>query len=259
MEELTFFDANCMVGKWSAYSERFPLGRQALIREMDKYKIEKALVYSAQSREYHPVVGNEALMEGIEGDNRLYPSWSALPHFSDEMPSPEEFIGLMKEKKVRSVRLFPDDSVHRFSLEEWSMGRLFDRLEEARVPVFLDFTNLSFNGDDFSADSIYSICHHHPNLPVIILQPGYRTCRTLFPLLDRFNNLYVEISRFLVHRGVEYICKNFGPERLIFGTKLPHQSPGLAVTMVVYANISQEEKRMIAGGNLERLLKEVRW
>lgn len=259
MENLVFFDANCMVGKWGTYSDRFPCGRQALIKEMDKYNIGEALVYAAQSREYHPIAGNEALMKEIEGESRFHPCWGALPPYADEMPAAEEFLRLMMEKKVRAIRLFPDGTVHRFSLAEWSCGELFDKLEEFRVPLFLDFTNLSFEGDDFPADSIYSICEAHPGLPVILLQPGYRTCRLLFPLFDKFDNLRVEISRFLVHRGIEYICRNFGAERLIFGTKLPYQSPGPAVTMVTYANISEEDKRKIAGDNLRSLLRAVGW
>jgi predicted TIM-barrel fold metal-dependent hydrolase len=38
---------------------------------------------------------------------------------------------------------------------------------------------------------------------------------------------------------------------------LPFIAPGVALTTITHAEISQEEKAMIAAGNLERLLAEV--
>lgn len=259
MEGLTFFDANCMLGKWGTYEERFPLGRDALIRVMDKHRIEEALVYSALSREYDPMVGNRVLLDEISDESRFQPCWAALPPYSRDMPPLSEFVGQMKEKGVRAVRVFPDPTVHRFSLAEWSCDKLFNALEEAQVPLFLDFTGLNFQGEDFPPDVVYDLCKAHPKLPVILLHPGYRTGRAILPLLDKLENLRIETSRFMLHRGIEYISKNFGAHRLIFGTKLPHQAPGALVSMVAYANIGDEEKRMIAGENLRALLKGVKW
>jgi hypothetical protein len=259
MEDIFFFDANCMVGKWGAYNERFPLGLDAIKKVMDKYHIKDALVYSSMSKEYDPMEGNKILLEDIVDEARFQPCWSALPTHSDDIPPLNDFITQMKKGGVRAIRLFPNDSVHRFSLAEWSCGELFDALEEYKVPVLLDFTSLNYEGEDFPADLVYSVCSAHPELPVILLHPGYRTGRVLFSLMDKFDNLRVELSRFMLHRGVEYICKNFGAQRLIFGTKLPYQTPAPIVTMITYANIEDEEKRMIAGENLRILLEGVSW
>jgi predicted TIM-barrel fold metal-dependent hydrolase len=71
--------------------------------------------------------------------------------------------------------------------------------------------------------------------------------------------------RYLV---VEDICKRFGADRIIFGTYyygllsgtpaspllVPSCVPSSSRAMVTYADISEEEKGMVAGGNLRRLL-----
>ena len=52
------------------------------------------------------------------------------------------------------------------------------------------------------------------------------------------------------------ICERFGPERLLFGSRLPLLCPGAARHAIERAGISEQAKELIAGGNLRRLLAE---
>jgi hypothetical protein len=54
------------------------------------------------------------------------------------------------------------------------------------------------------------------------------------------------------------MCEYFGAERMIFDTGLPTGSATAAVSLICYAEISEEEKALIASGNLERMLGEVK-
>jgi predicted TIM-barrel fold metal-dependent hydrolase len=65
----------------------------------------------------------------------------------------------------------------------------------------------------------------------------------------------VEISGYQGLLAVEAVVKRFGAERLLFGTNLPTFNPGAAVTTVMYADIAEEDKSLIAAGNLRRLLE----
>ena len=58
--------------------------------------------------------------------------------------------------------------------------------------------------------------------------------------------------------GIEDVCAKFGAERILFGSSLPYGAGSAAVSMITYANISEEEKELIASGNLERLLGGVK-
>jgi predicted TIM-barrel fold metal-dependent hydrolase len=48
-----------------------------------------------------------------------------------------------------------------------------------------------------------------------------------------------------------------GAERLLFGSGLPAASPGPAIAALQYAFVADEQRAMIAGENLSRLLEEV--
>jgi ATP-dependent Zn protease len=46
-------------------------------------------------------------------------------------------------------------------------------------------------------------------------------------------------------------------ERLVFGTGYPHAEPMPAITQLMYAQISDEQRALIGSGNLERLIAGV--
>jgi len=47
----------------------------------------------------------------------------------------------------------------------------------------------------------------------------------------------------------------FGPDRAIYGSRLPLYTPGTALGVIASARIRDEAKIAIAGGNLRRLLR----
>lgn len=263
MSDIYFFDVNCLLGRRNYYQGRYFWKKENLLNTMDHYQIKKALVYHSLMREHNPQQGNRVLLEEIKGDDHLLPVQAALPNGDifgvEEMPTTDEFINQLEKNNVRAVRLFPDDSIHRFSLQEWSLGEFYGKLADIGIPLLLDFGTIFYGKEKINWNVIYEICRNHPRLPLILIGPDYRSCRRIFPLFKSCSNLKIDISRFMTHRGLEFVCQEFGADRLLFGTKLPFQNPGAIITMVLYARISKEEKILIAGQNLDNLLAGVRW
>ena len=78
--------------------------------------------------------------------------------------------------------------------------------------------------------------------------------RTLFTLMERYPNLYLETSYMQGHDAIALIAGRWGAERLIFGTGLPVWDPGMAITGLTYASFSVEERDAVAAGSLQRLI-----
>jgi predicted TIM-barrel fold metal-dependent hydrolase len=53
---------------------------------------------------------------------------------------------------------------------------------------------------------------------------------------------------------VEAFVEQFGPERMLFGSRLPLYTPGSALAVLASARISDDARCAIAGGNVRRLL-----
>lgn len=247
MENLSFFDCSCMVGRrGKMFPESFyDIGD--LINAMARYGIGKALVYHSLAREYYPSVGNGAVLEETGKEASLLPSWVVLPHHTGEFPEPKLLVEQMKAADVRAVRVFPAEMEQQFSLAEWNCGRLYSTLEEHRIPLMIPL-------DQTDWAVIHDILSRHPALHVVLTDVDYRVDRNLFALFDAFPLLSIETIGYKVHRGVEEVCRRFGAARLVFGSGMPLYSGAAAVSMINYARISDQEKQMIAHGNLEKLL-----
>ncbi len=245
MSFLNFFDSNCMIGRVQCPQPGSFHTADHLISEMEFVGIGEALVFHSLAREYHPIAGNQMLMEEIAPHRGLYPMWVLLPEATSEMPEPDAIISEMKQKDVRAAAMFPKD--HRFFFDQRTCGSILNALEGDKIPLFLNLDQVDITG-------LGEICEKHPGLPIIITEADWRFNRKLYPILRDFPNLYLETGRFQAYQGIEEFSEKFGPNRLIFGTHLPYASPGAAITMVTHADIDEKYKEMIAAGNLRRLL-----
>jgi predicted TIM-barrel fold metal-dependent hydrolase len=172
------------------------------------------------------------------------------------MDPPVALVRQALSEGIRAVRLFP--RLHRFSLAEWSADELFAEVEQHRIPVLLDFGRTHWAEDVVDYGQVARICATFPGLPLVLTREGIGSVRHLYPLLERFPNLHLDISYYQASGGLADIARRFGARRLLFGTGLPEYSGGPAIAMVCYADLSEEDKRRIAGDNLRNLLSGVK-
>src|SRR5690606_29183441 len=158
--------------------------------------------------------------------------------------------------RARAARLYPnstDDIVdesqypRHYELIDIVVGPLMRALAARTIPLFIDITQIR-------RSEVLDLCAHSPERPVIVTNLHYTHKRNLFAGFAHYPNLHAEISGYHVHHGLEEVCAEFGPNRLIFGTRLPTFTPSSALAMVRYADLGPEEQRAIAGDNLRRLL-----
>jgi predicted TIM-barrel fold metal-dependent hydrolase len=223
---------------------------------MDRLGIAEAVVCHSSAGGYGPLVGNANLTAEISAARRLYGSWVVLPQHTDEMQPPNLLVEKILATGARAVRMFP--ARHRFLLSEWSANELLEKLSEHQLPLFLDYdrTHWAENVVDYS--SVFRICKEFHALPLILVREGIGSARYLYPLLEKFDNLYIETSYYQAACGLEDISTKFGARHLLFGTGLPIYDAGPPMSMLLFSEISPEEKRMVAGDNLRSLLKAVR-
>jgi hypothetical protein len=251
VKKIKFFDCNCTLGRVSVSKPGFPHSPSQLLEVMNHFGIDEAFIYHAAAKESHPADGNKSLLREIKISKRLHPQWVLLPSHTGEFSGENEVVKKMLSLGVRAARIFPHQERGNFSISDWCAGNLLAALSRKRVPLFIDF-------DEINWETVHNICERYPNLPLVLTNVGYRIDRYLYPLFERFRNLYIEISGYCSAGGIEETVRRFGAKKLLFGTRLPFFTPAAAVSMVLYSKISDSEKRLIAGENLRRLLEEVR-
>jgi predicted TIM-barrel fold metal-dependent hydrolase len=249
MRELEFFDCNCFVGRFALPQSGSVFSVEELLSEMDYSGVSEALVYHSWAREYNVSEGNRKLLEEIAVSARLAPCWVVLPHHTGEMAPPDELIEEMKRCGVRAVRIFPAYGFgnHHWSLSEWSAGPMLTTLAAYRVPLFIGF-------DQIDWDRIHALGAAHPDLPIVVVEVRYEEFRHFYPLFERLPNLHIDISWLVLPNGLEHAVERFGPGRFLFGSRLPIFSSGPALSHLLYADLDDDAKRLIAGDNLRSLL-----
>ena len=252
---LRFLDCNASIGRWKHPA----LGSYETAAELetilDYLQVEGAVVYHSMAHEIHPNVGNPLLMEELAGRERLLASWVIFPHYTGEMPPADELVDEMCAKGVKVARMLPGYDGHRFSMEPWCAGPLLEALAARRMPAIIDF--MFFRRDDPNWNLLHDLSQRYPTLPIILSGWSGLASRSFYALCQVCPNLYLDTSRYSLFRGMEAFCREVGAGRLIYGSGLPRVAPGVPMTTITHAFISDEEKALIAAGNLERLLEEV--
>jgi len=236
--EWNIFDANVRVGP-SGVHGALALESAALLGEMDRFGIQRALVSHFTGEEYDAVEGNRALAH--DGHQRFVPAWAACP----DAPAMED----LKRRDPRAVRLWFSGLRHNFSSAGWCAGELLEHLEQRQALVVASREEIDWAG-------LAELLGNFPRLNVLLLDTGYRSDRYLFPLLLRHLNLFFDSATYVAHRQLESFVERFGPERIVFGSRLPLYTPGAALAVLATARIPDAAKQAIAGGNLRRLLRE---
>lgn len=252
---MRFFDCNCRIGRYNEWTGREPITSDGLLSAMDHYGIHEALVLDNLSSEYHPVDGNERVLRLTEGQPRLHAAWVGLPDESRELPPPKDLVAQMAECDVRALFLYPKQ--YHFTLEERSLDGLLHALSERRIPLFICYNGLfgAAGQDQTDWPEVARICQAFPDLPVVVTE--YRisyTLRKMYQALDACPNLRVDLSSLWVHHMLEFVTREWGAERLLFGSGMPLCDPGAPLCHLNYALLSEQDRQALAGDNLRRLV-----
>ena len=251
-ERLRFFDANIWLGRPQGFPLAGALTADRLETELASRFLTGGLVSHWRGKVVSAQEGNRALIDALEGTgDDLFAVWTGLPLFPTETTGPVPGVGDIGEK-VRGIRIFPRS--HNFPLETWCLGSLCEWLLVRRMPLFVWHVELDW-------PSLYRMARAFPKLPIVLetqTQKILYHTRPLFALMRDCANVYVELSNFAGAGFIEYAVREFGADRLIFGSFLPASDPFVPIGMVLDADIPDPDKALIAGGNLRRLIGEMR-
>lgn len=252
MAAVSFFDTCVRVGRSRAPD---PPGNARNVDDlrsnMDRLNICGAAVEHAVAMEASPRLGHELLGQEIAGAENLRPAWHLMP---DIHPRIEKAVTDPDEILSCGVAL------GRVDAQDFCQGRgdeacfapVLRACSSVHLPVFLDFRR---QGDFTTFD--FSICERWPDIPFVVEGFGGYPLHRIVWCLREYPNLHLSTVGFSVFRGVSLLSEVIGPERLIFGSNWPAQQATMAMGTVLFADVSETSRAMIARGNFERLLAGV--
>ena len=104
-----------------------------------------------------------------------------------------------------------------------------------------------------------TIAERYPNVRLILGHSCYGAWEEAIALARDFQNVYLELTAaYHVYGLLEWMCKDAGSQKVLFGTDYPWFDPFVAIGCVVFAHISEEDMHNILYNNAKRLLDEQR-
>jgi hypothetical protein len=250
VEKLQLFDANMWLGR-SLY---FPLAEEINPAELQGILQSHGICGGLVSHWDGPALsaqdGNNALMklgEALPAD--LYTVWTGLPLLPREQgPLP----GLGKpDPRMRGVRLFP--KTHRYTLSPWVVGSLCSWCIEYGLPLFLWHVEIEW-------DSLYNLAQAFPDMNIVLESQWQKILyhnRTLYSLMRDNENIYLEISNFIGQDFITHGVCALGAGRFVYGSFLPQNDPLVSAGMLIDTDISDSDKKRIAGNNMRNMIEGV--
>ncbi|MHB1001478.1 MAG: amidohydrolase family protein [Armatimonadota bacterium] len=248
---MKLFDANTAVGSPIGGAPEKSVTADELLLKMDSLSIEKSLVWHTAQLDGGPVTGNPLLTEVVKTSDRLYGTWAILPPQTGEFVTPSIFDE-MRKNRIYALRAFPED--HKYLLRRSVFGEFLDEVSVRHIPFLYSVDDRRDRWNE-----LYTLMEEYPDLTCIVCDVGiWGTDRFTWPLVESFPNLYIETSYVSLEAGgLEASVSKYGPGRFIFGSGFPFRYHESAIMDLRHSKMSEEDREMIAWGNLNNLLEGV--
>jgi hypothetical protein len=245
------FDINAKIGHWPYR----PVGTfDDLLRDMDRFGIERAAVSSLNSVHYfNPQNGNEELSKAVSGHHdRFIPLAVVRPNLAGWE---RDVRTCFDECGMRGLLLYPN--YHQFSLskeDDPELLKLVEICSSNQKPVFvqiaLEDPRRQFRRslvEDVSATDVAVFAIRYPDLKVIALGIKYGQVEQIPTPWPK--NLWFDTSNYERMGDLEHAVRTYGEDRILFGTNAPLFHPRANVDKLQCADLTPDQRDAIARRN----------
>jgi len=253
---MKIFDVHAHVGKWRAWhmpSRQFTLKKQldGMGRLMAELEYERCVVSSLRSLHHDLADGNREVLTSVETHDKIYGYVTVSPHYVeqsiaevDRYAAHPKFLGLKNHPVITGERV--------------NTPRNFEILQHLRrkdyhLPVLLH------TYDEADCRSVMAAAKRFPRQTFIMghmCGPAWRACVDLLADAgEACERVYVEPAS-CSHPEVDkirYARDRLGVERIVFGTDMDIINPAFGRGMILGADITADEKRLILYDNAVRM------
>jgi len=219
-----------------------------ILRGLDAAGIAGTVVTSLQSMVEDPGPGNRAVLEMVRAHPDRFLGYVTLnPHYREETlrdlevyAEAPEFVGAKVHQHISACR---------------SNDRLWDPVYEAAEKRGWILLSHVWGTEEVRRCS--ETLERFPNLILLLGHGGgeHDGYAAAIGLAKQCPTVYLDPANSQTREGVyEWMVEELGPERIMFGTDIPFLDAMGAAAWVLGAEIDDEAKRLILGGNLLRLL-----
>lgn len=250
------FDANAFIGKWPYWPVKWSAPEDVL-NELRSHTIQRAAICSTRSVFVNWEDGNketESAAAKLTPDLVPFACLGTRELSHKLCDDPYDFADYAA-RGFRGIRLYPQHHSYHLLFQSF----IDDILEDAaarRWPVVLPL-RIIMNWGMPSIDPavLHAIVTRHPKVVWILAGVNYLfELQMATSLMRRHSTVHLETSCVMGYSAVEKTVQMCGHEQLLFGSGAPLQHAGAGLSKILHADISDDARAAVLGGNFDRIL-----
>lgn len=214
----------------------------ALVRQMDRVGVEKMICAHEACLRTEVELGNDEVLKAMA----KYPG-RILGYACPYPVTPALGIDEVKRCLDRGMVGIKMHSSNQIPYTSESYAPIWQLADDNRLPVLLHTW-----GD---VDKFEPIYQRYRNAPILLGHAGAINAAMYAQYARQYANVYLDLALSLSKYGlIEYFVRNAGAEKILWGSDMPWMPLGHQIGKVVFADISEADKRKILVDNPARIL-----
>ncbi len=225
--------------------------RETMLEGMDRAGVEAIIVSPHNALFGDTREGNAEMLEAVRAHpGRIYGYCTIHPGYPHEIQG--ELDRHLKEPGVVGVKIHP--ASHEYPVDGPNYAPVMERLD-AECGLLLSHT--WSNEGNCGAQKMRLIAEKYPNIRLLLGHSCYGAWAEAIALAREFPNVYLELTAAAhVYGLIEWMCREAGSQKVVFGTDYPWFDPAVYIGFVTYAHIEEGDMRNILYNNARLLLDE---
>lgn len=240
---MIFKDVNC--GFYTTpHSDLYAWSYEEVLANQENNGIRERVIYNLSTGTGTIRQINETTLRLCAGGGASRPLLHLMPPaYQQESYTKAELQALIDAGAL--FRACPDTDAS--PLLDWMYGWTLQYLEESGTPLLVSL-------QDAQLRDLAQTMACHPRLKLILTNTTQWLNRQYLMFLKSFPSVMMETSNIIEYYGIENIVGILGAERILFGTFMPDKEPYDKIFQVLYCELAEEQKQLIAYGNYDRVI-----
>ncbi len=249
IDGFTIIDSHDHLGRWFAFYVPGGGTIERMIARMDRTGIQKVCVTAHSSIGPDYVYGNNLVMEAIRRHpDRVIGYVTINPNYPEDIP--HELDRCFAVKGFRGIKLHP--CCHSQEVDYKNYAPVYEEADRRGCPVLIHVWGAA------NVREVDGLAPKYPNAKFIMAHTGgdIKSMELALDVINRHENVYGDLALSTPAEGnVEWLVREVGSKKILFGTDMPFYDPSHVVARVAMADISDEQKKDIFGRNISALMK----
>lgn len=249
--KFTIIDCHAHLGGW--YNFSIPeCDEKSLIKFMNILGINRMCISALASVGPDFIYGNSWVYQVVKNYPLKFFGYIALNPNYPELIKPE-IDKYWKNRSMHGIKIHP--VFHDYPLGGKIYQRIFNIQQEKKGLILSHIWGIN------DVKTYGKIAQEFNDVTFLLAHIGGNERESIYEAINVTNkckNIYIDLTGSFHFNGlVEFIVKEVGAEKVLFGTDSPFIDGRSAIGRVVYSDISEEDKAKILGLNMEKILLSV--